>query len=161
MAKDTDDSRMRDFAVLFDTIEFADAYRTTYLAGSIARPAYDAIKQEFGIIRAEYVLLACLAHFDALTAQDVANIARRPRNTVSRAVHRMVAESYIERAPDAEDGRQSRLRITEAGRSLHERAAVYLQDRQEAVLAGLDADERRVFSKLLRKAARHAATLED
>ena len=159
MANDVDEGR--DFTALFDLIEFPDAYRTTYLAGSIAIPAYAAIKRDFGIIRAEYVLLACLAHFDGLTAQDVANIARRPRNTVSRAVHRMVAEGYIERAPDAEDGRQSRLRITPAGRVLHGKAAACLTARQDEVLSVFDARERETFSRLLRKAARHAAALED
>ena len=161
MANDTTGQQRRDFTSLFDAIEFPDAYRTTYLAGSIARPAYDAIRRDLGIIRAEYVLLACLAHFEELTAQDVANIARRPRNTVSRAVHRMVAEGYIERAPDADDGRQARLRITDAGRRLHERAAAYLAARQDRVLSGLDDGERAAFSALLRKAALHAASLKD
>lgn len=150
-----------EFATLFDTIEFPEAYRITYLAGAIAGPAYEAIKREFGLIRAEYVLLVCLAHFDELTAQDVANISRRPRNTVSRAVHRMVAEGLILRAPDATDGRQARLRITDAGRALQKQAARHLQDRQIAILGGLDQDERELFSKLLRKAARHAASLGD
>ena len=161
MVRDRNGRRERDFTPLLDTIEFADAYRTTYLAGSIATPAYAAIKRDLGIIRAEYVLLACLAHFDDLTAQDVAHISRRPRNTVSRAVHRMVAEGYIERAPDAEDARQARLRITPAGRALHAKAAMRLKARQEKVLAGLDARERAVFSSLLRKAARQAASLDD
>ena len=74
MANDGNDRQERDFTTLFDTIEFADAYRSTYLAGSIARPAYEGIKRDFGIIREEYALHACLAHFDDLTAQDVANI---------------------------------------------------------------------------------------
>lgn len=154
-------SRTRDFTSLFDEIEFPDAYRTTYLAGSIAGPAYAAIKRDLGIIRAEYVLLVCLAYFPDLTAQDVARIGRRPRNTVSRAVHRMVAEGFIERAPDAEDARQAHLRITPAGRALHERAAVYLSERQEIVLGALDEEERATFSRLLGKAARHAASLEE
>ncbi|MGI9356168.1 MAG: MarR family winged helix-turn-helix transcriptional regulator [Rhizobiaceae bacterium] len=151
----------RDYTALFDTIEFPEAYRITYLAGAIAVPAYSGIKRDLGIIRAEYVLLACLSHFEEMTAQDVARISRRPRNTVSRSVHRMVAEGYIERAPDAEDGRQARLKITPAGRTLHRKAARYLKKRQEVVLTGLDESERQVFSDLLRKVALSASALED
>lgn len=151
----------RDFTSLFEVIEFPEAYRITYLAGSIAGPAYDAIKRDLGIIRAEYVLLACLAHFDELKAQDVADISRRPRNTVSRAVHRMVDEGYIERAPDTEDGRQARLKITSAGRALQIQAAEYLKARQDLVLDLLDPEERRQFSDLLLKLAVGASRLND
>lgn len=159
MARERKPRHTRDFTGLFDMIAFPEAYRITYLAGSIAIPAYADIKRDLGLIRAEFVLLACLAHFPEMTAQDVARVSQRPRNTVSRAVHRMVAEGYIERAPDAEDGRQARLRITGAGRDLQARAARYLTARQDQVLAHLSPDERRHLSDLLRKAARGAAAM--
>ncbi|MFK7754944.1 MAG: MarR family winged helix-turn-helix transcriptional regulator [Sedimentitalea sp.] len=154
------DKQERDFSALFDTVEFPEAYRITYLAGAIAVPAYGAIKRDLGIIRAEFVLLACLAHFPQMTAQDVARISQRPRNTVSRSVHRMVAEGYIERAPDARDGRQAQLKITPSGRALQQKAAAYLAGRQDVVLAHLSETERQQFSDLLRKAARGAAELD-
>ncbi|MEM8979908.1 MAG: MarR family transcriptional regulator [Pseudomonadota bacterium] len=146
---------------LLDTIEFPEAYRLTYLAGAVAVPAYGDIKRDLGLIRAEYVLLACLSHFDEMTAQDVARISRRPRNTVSRAVHRMIDDGLIERAPDASDGRQAQLKITPAGLEMHLKAAAYLKARQEVVLDGLTADERAQFSALLRKTALFAAQLDD
>ncbi len=161
MSKDKTDRQPRDFRALFDTIAFPEAYRITYLAGSIANRGYAAIQRDLGIIRAEFVLLACLAHFPEMTAQEVARVSQRPRNTVSRAVHRMVAEGYIERAPDASDGRQARLRITPAGRDLQDRASKYLRSRQDEVLACLEADERAQLSALLRKVARGAALLGD
>lgn len=160
MAKDPNGQGMRRFLKIFDTVEFRDAYRISYLANAIVMPSYEAVKRDFGIIRAEYVLLVCLSHFPELTAQDVARIARRPRNTVSRAVHRMLAEGYIERVPDPDDGRQAHLTITPAGRALHEKIAEYLHRRQEDVLASLDADERETLAALLRKAALHAAALD-
>ncbi|MEL6209932.1 MAG: MarR family transcriptional regulator, partial [Pseudomonadota bacterium] len=66
-----------------------------------------------------------------------------------------------ERAPDPEDGRQARLTITPAGRALHEKIAERLRLRQESVLSGLDASERKALSTLLRKAAVHAARNDD
>lgn len=151
----------RDFRDLFDTIEFPQAYRITFLAGSIAGPAYDAIYQDLGIIRAEFVLLACLAHFPEMTAQEVARVSQRPRNTVSRAVHRMLAEGYIERIPHLTDGRQSTLKITPVGQALQREAAQYLRSRQDVVLSSLTADERQQLSALLRKTARAAAARDD
>jgi len=146
---------------IFDTIEYPEAYRITYLANAIVFPAYADIKRDFGLVRAEYILLACLSHFDVLTAQEVARISRRPRNTISRAVHRMLAEGYLNRAPDPNDGRQSRLKITPSGRSLHDRISGYLRHRQDEVLAVLSPDERETLSTLLKKAALNAADLDD
>ena len=145
---------------IFNTIEYPDADRITYLGNAIVMPAYDAVQRDFGLVRAEYILLVCLSHYDVLTAQDVARIARRPRNTISRAVHRMLKEGHLERAPDPNDGRQARLRITPSGRALHEEIATYLLRRQEEVLSVLSADERRILSGILQKAALHAATLD-
>ncbi|MEM7523637.1 MAG: MarR family transcriptional regulator [Pseudomonadota bacterium] len=161
MAKDADDRAAQDLTRIFDTIEYPEAYRITYLANAIVFPAYDVIKRDFGLVRAEYILLVCLSHFEELTAQDVARISRRPRNTISRAVHRMLAEDYLARAPDPHDGRQARLRITSAGRALHEKIARYLTLRQEDVLAGLTAEERATLSDILKKAALHAAKLDE
>ena len=146
---------------IFETIEYPEAFRITYMANAIVFPAYAAVKRDFGLVRAEYVLLACLSHFDELTAQDVARISRQPRNTISRAVHRMLEEGYLRRAPDPEDGRQARLRITDKGRDLHTKIAEMHQKRQNEVLGGLNEEERATLSALLQKAVLHAATLKD
>lgn len=150
----------QDMTEIFDTIEYPEAYRITYLANSIVFPAYAEIKHDFGLNRAEYILLACLSHFDELTAQDVARISRRPRNTISRAVHRMCVGGYIMRAQDPDDGRQSHLRITPEGRAKHEAVAAYLVRRQDEVLAGLTTSERDTLAIILKKAALHAAKLD-
>jgi len=146
---------------IFDTIEYPEAYRLTFLANAIVFPAYSDIKKDFGLVRAEYILLACLSHFDRLTAQDVARISRRPRNTISRAVHRMLDEGYLDRAPDPDDARQARLRITASGRNLHMKISGYLSRRQDEVLGALSAQERQTLSSLLKKAALHTASLDD
>ncbi|WP_136442147.1 MarR family winged helix-turn-helix transcriptional regulator [Pacificoceanicola onchidii] len=155
---DTDGS---DLTRIFDTIEYPEAFRITYLANAIVFPAYAEIKRDFGLVRAEYILLACLSHFDILTAQEVARISRRPRNTISRAVHRMLQEGYLDRAPDPDDGRQARLRITASGRDLHSRISGYLRRRQDTVLGKLTDAERKTLSTLLKKAALNAAELDD
>ncbi len=161
MANDAEELGRRDLTKIFDTAEFRDAYRISYLANAIVIPGYDAVKREFGIIRGEYLLLLCLSHFPVLTAQDMARMTRRPRNSISRAVHRMLAEGYIERAPDPDDGRQARLTVTPAGRALHEKIAELLKHRQEEVLAPLSAAERSDLDRLLTKLTVYVADLPD
>ncbi len=148
-----------DLTRIFDTIEFRDAYRMSYLTNVVTVGTYAQIRIDFGIIRAEYHLLMCLAHFPVLNAQEVSQITRRPRNSISRAVHGMLAEGYLERADDPDDGRQAVLTITDTGRALHAKVAARLLDRQEAVLAPLSATERRQLDALLQKLSLHASTL--
>ena len=161
MTGESGDLGDQDLTRILDTVEFHDAYRISYLANAIVIPGYDAVKREFGLSRGEYLLLLCLSHFPVLTAQDVAKMTRRPRNSISRAVHRMLAEGFIERARDPVDGRQARLTITPSGRDLHRRIADLLCRRQEQVLGGLSGEERHQLSDLLRKAALHAAELDE
>jgi DNA-binding MarR family transcriptional regulator len=149
-----------DLTRIFEQVEFKDAYRISYLANAIVVPGYDDIKRDFGIIRAEYLLLLCLAHFPVLTAQDVSVMTRRPRNSISRAVHRMLSEGYLNRVPDPDDGRQARLSITPTGRALHNNIATALKARQEEVLNVLDKQERKTLQQLLQKLALHTATLD-
>lgn len=147
----------QDLTAIFDLIEYPEAYCTTYLANSMVFPAYDAIYRDFGLVRAEYILLVCLAHYETLTAQDIADISRRPRNTISRAVHRMVTEGHIVRSPHPDDGRQVVLRITHTGRNLHELIAPYLTRRQNAVFGSLTPSERKTLFRLLKKTAKNVA----
>lgn len=146
-------------ATFLDIVEFRDAALLSFVTSAIIVPAYDDVKRDFGIIRAEYMLLLCLSHFPVLTAQDISRLTGRPRNSISRGVHRMLKEGFIERAPDPEDGRQSKLTITPTGRDLHTKIAAYVSKRQEQVLDILHPEEREILVKLLRKTALYSTTL--
>jgi DNA-binding MarR family transcriptional regulator len=146
-------------ATFLKIVEFRDTALLSFVTSAIIVPAYDAVKRDFGIIRAEYMLLLCLSHFPVLTAQDVSRLTGRPRNSISRAVHRMLKEGFIERAPDPDDGRQSKLTITPIGREMHSQVASYVQTQQDKVLDVLQLDERKTLVKLLRKTALYITTL--
>lgn len=145
---------------IFETVEFPDAYKVSYLANAIVIPSYEDVRRDFGMVRAEYHLLLCLAHYAELTAQDIARMTRRPRNSISRAVHRMLKEGYIKRVPDPEDGRQAKLTITVEGRDMHTKIATYLTSREAEVFDVLSHGEREHFREILRKLSLHAAGLE-
>ena len=146
-------------ATFLKIVEFRDTALLSFVTSAIIVPAYDAVKRDFGIIRAEYMLLLCLSHFPVLTAQDVSRLTGRPRNSISRAVHRMLKEGFIERAPDPDDGRQSKLTITPIGREMHSQVASYVQTQHDKVLDVLQLDERKTLVKLLRKTALYITTL--
>lgn len=153
-------ARSKQLTDIFETVEFPDAYKVSYLANAIVVPTYEDVRRDFGLVRAEYHLLLCLAHYSELTAQDVARMTRRPRNSISRAVHRMQNEGYLKRVPDPNDGRQAKLTITPEGREMHNKISTYLTNREVELFDILTHGEREHLRELLRKLCLHAAGLD-
>jgi len=148
------------YSNIFESVEFPDAYKVSYLANAIVFPTYEDIRKDFGLVRAEYHLLLCLAHYSELTAQDVARITRRPRNSISRAVHRMLDLGFLRRVPDPSDARQAKLQITKEGKIMHNKISKYLVAREAEIFSVLSESERKHFRGLIRKLANFASTLK-
>ena len=144
-------SQSRDRTAIFERNEVRDTFRISFLANLLVLPVYDEIKREFNLSRGEYLLLFCLSHLPELTAQDVADMTGRPRNSISRAVHRMLRDGYLSRSPDPDDGRQAILRITAKGRHLHRRIVPKFVARETAALSVLSGEERKTLDRLLTK----------
>ena len=148
------------YSNIFESVEFPDAYKVSYLANAIVFPTYEDVRKDFGLVRAEYHLLLCLAHYSELTAQDVARITRRPRNSISRAVHRMLDLGFLKRVPDPIDARQAKLQITKEGKIMHNKISTYLVSREAEIFSVLSESERKHFRSLIRKLANFASTLK-
>ena len=148
-----------ELTALFELAENRHLYRLSYIANALVLPVYDGIKRDFGLSRGEYLLLFCLSHMPVLTARDVAEMTKRPRNSISRAVHHMLDYGYIDRIQDSEDGRQARLSITDKGRTLHEQIIDRLVDREADIFGILDNTEMVSLDATLQKLARHVAAL--
>ena len=145
---------------IFDSVEFPDAYKISYLANAIIVPTYEDVAKELGLLRTEYHLLMCLAHYPALAAKDVAKLTRMPRNSISRAVHRMEKEGYITRTLNPDDRRQTALQVTPEGRAAHEKIASKFVQRETEILGILSKDERAALRGMLTKLAVNASSLD-
>lgn len=149
-----------EWTALFECVEFKDFFRTTYIANAILTPTYEEVYKKFGVIRAEYQLLVCLAHLPEVTAQDVAAMSYKPRNSISRAVHRLQEQGYLNRVPDPNDGRQAKISITESGRALHDKIAKIAMEVESELFDVLTDKERLQFQTLLQKLSMHASTIK-
>lgn len=143
--------RSTDMSAIFEQSPIRDTFRISFVANRLVLPVYDQILRQLGINRGEYLLVFCLSHFDELTAQDIAQMTARPRNSISRAVHRMIADGYVTRSAHPTDGRQKLLRITAEGRKLHDKILPLFCSREADILSVLDPDERKTLDGLLQK----------
>ncbi len=131
--------------------EIAFGYRIGYLFNHFSGPVYKWTALELGIQRPEFATLFCIAHLEAPTASDVTELTGIPKNSVSRAVAKLIEQGHIRREVDDADGRRAFLSMTARGEKLYEKILPQFMERQERMLSVLTAAERVEFNRLLNK----------
>lgn len=127
------------------------AYRISWLANFYSGPIYRRLEMERGLTRPEVIVMVCLAHAPGIAAADICAATGRPKNSISRAVARLLRDGRIARRADPEDGRATILALTAEGHALYEALLPEFQAREASMLAPLNAAERAELDRLLGK----------
>jgi DNA-binding MarR family transcriptional regulator len=112
-------------------------YRLSVLANLTSRALARLYADRFGLSVAEWRVVAHLARFAPVSANDVAARAAMDKVQVSRAVARLTAKELVERATDAADRRRSALRLTRRGQATHDAIVPLARALEAQLLAGL------------------------
>ena len=129
------------------------AWRLNYIANMYAVPFYLALEQRIGISRPEYVILFCAAQHPAVTAREIVEATRRPKNSISVAVSKLERKRLITRRPSDADSRRMELRVTSSGAAVFRKIVPLLAERERRMVEVLSEAERRQFDALLMKIA--------
>lgn len=127
------------------------AARFNYLALRYNVPLYGWVEERFGLSRVEFVVLYSLAIQEGVSASEIASSTAFPKNTLSRAVNRLLKLSLIRRRPDEEDRRLQILSLTDEGRAIYDEALPRFAGLEREMLAPLSLVEREMLSTLLAK----------
>ncbi|MDQ6801537.1 MAG: MarR family transcriptional regulator [Acidobacteriota bacterium] len=103
----------------------------------------------FGLGAAQMFILHVLGNEPELSLGELAQRTATDQSSASLAVGRLVAEKYVRRLTDAQDGRQVRLSLTKKGRALIRRAPPAAQARIMAGVQEMTARERAQLLALL------------
>jgi len=125
------------------------SFRINYLGLQFNLPVYGWIEQRFGLVRPEYVVIYSLGLRDGLAAKDVCASGGFPKNTLSRAIQKLLRRRLIRRAADQRDRRSYVLRLTAEGRRIFDETLLPMVEREQRMLSVLNADEQRTLSTLL------------
>ncbi len=125
--------------------------RFNYLALRYNQPLYGWVEERFGLARIEFVVVYSLGIMDGVTASEIASSTAFPKNTLSRAVNRLVKLGLILRGSDASDKRAQPLSLTLAGRALLDQAMPRFIALEEEMLQPLSLIEREQLSTLMAK----------
>ena len=129
-------------------------YRIAWLANTLTGPLYRAWEAREGLSRPDFVVMLWLAEMPGLTAQQIAGPSSLPKNSISRAVGRLIKAGRVRRRPHPEDSRAAILDLTEAGHALLARLLPELHASEAAMLAPLSPHERATLLALLGKLTR-------
>lgn len=125
------------------------SFRINYLALLFNLPVYGLIERRYGLARPEYVVLYSLGLKDGISANDICQSSGFPKNTLSRAIKKLLRRRLIRRAEDASDRRRYVLRLTAEGRRIVNETLTPMLERERRMLETLNNDEQQVLSKLL------------
>lgn len=127
------------------------AARFNYLALRYNVPLYGWVKERFDISRVEFVVIYNLAVVGPFTASEIAASTAFPKNTLSRAVNRLVKLGLITRKADGEDRRAQILSLTPSGQAMFDEGLPRFVALEQEMLAPLSLVEREMLSMLLAK----------
>ncbi|MBN8726504.1 MAG: MarR family transcriptional regulator [Xanthomonadales bacterium] len=126
-------------------------YRLSILSNTVSQAIADDYQQRHDLTVTEWRVMAVLARFDGLSAREVAERTAMDKVAVSRALARLVTAGRVHRATHDDDRRRSVLGLTPAGWALHQQIAPLARQREQELLARLDADEREWLDRILAK----------
>lgn len=101
-----------------------------------------AALEDQGLYRGQNFVLTALAEQEGLSQTELAEKLLVTPPTISNSLERMETAGWIERQPDPEDRRISRVYLTEAGRTLQESVASLWHDLEEQTFGGLTSEQR-------------------
>jgi MarR family transcriptional regulator for hemolysin len=100
----------------------------------------DQRARQFGISRAQWVVLIRLDRSEGLKQSELAEILDLQPISLTRLLDRLAENGLIERRPDPNDRRANRLYLTPAARPLLKQLAALGEDMMAGVLEGISPD---------------------
>ena len=129
-------------------------YKLSVLSNRISRAIADSYEQRFSLKLPEWRVMAVLGEEPGLSASQVAQRTAMDKVAVSRAVNGLLEAGRINRSFDDRDRRRSILSLSGEGEAIYGRIVPLAKRYEEALLEGLNGEEKRQLDSVLDKLAR-------
>jgi MarR family transcriptional regulator, temperature-dependent positive regulator of motility len=125
------------------------SFRANWIAHHFNQPIYEWIARTYKLTAPEHVVLYALGLKQGITADDIVASSARPKNTLSRAVNRLLLRRLVTRVQDLDDRRRFRLYLTRQGKKIVADTVPLLVRQERAMIANLSAAEQKQLHQLL------------
>jgi DNA-binding MarR family transcriptional regulator len=143
-----------------DLERYVPAY-LTWIANKLSRGASQHYRNVADIGIETWRCLVLLAIEDSISAQTVSKVIGMDKASVSRCFKSMQACGHIVLSLDPSDGRLRMATLTAKGRALHDQILGIALERERALLAVLDANERKTLIRLLARLHENLPAVEE
>lgn len=127
------------------------SFRLNFIAFRFNDPVYRWIETRYGLVRPEFVALYAVGLKEGVAAKNIVASAGLPKNTLSRAIQKLLTRRLLKRETDKDDLRSYVLRLTPAGRAIFDETMPMMVDQQSAMLSALSESEQRTLCELMDK----------
>jgi DNA-binding MarR family transcriptional regulator len=103
--------------------------------------------EELGLYRGQPPMLFALWEQEGLTHSELAAQLHVTPATITKMLKRMEKTGFVERRPDAEDQRVSRVYLTDAGRAIRDRVEQVWRTLEEETFEGFNTEERDLLQR--------------
>ena len=128
-------------------------YKLSVLSNRISRAIADSYEQRFSLKLPEWRVMAVLGEQPGLSASQVAERTAMDKVAVSRAVSGLLEAGRINRSFDDRDRRRSILSLSAEGEAIYRRIVPMAKRYEDALLQGLNGEEKRQLDSVLDKLA--------
>jgi DNA-binding MarR family transcriptional regulator len=134
-------------------------YRLSVLSNIVSARIARAYQDQFGLTIPEWRIIAVLARYPGLSANDVAERTAMDKVMVSRAVAGLLKDARVVRRSAAHDRRFSTLSLTAKGRAIFAKVAPVARGIEGQLLSSLAPEEFQALDGLLAKLTEAATAL--
>jgi DNA-binding MarR family transcriptional regulator len=122
-------------------------YRLAITSAAFSRLLVDVYHRRFGLGRDEWRLLYILANVEVETSLDLGRSTSLDKVQVSRAAERLITKGLIQRNTSDKDRRLWLYACTPDGRAMFNKVRSVVEERSEAVLGAMSAQDRKALDR--------------
>jgi DNA-binding MarR family transcriptional regulator len=126
-------------------------YRLSILANTVSRAFARAYQERFGLTIPQWRVMAVLAQFPDLSANEVAGKTEMDKVTISRTVASMLKTGHLERRTDPSDRRRTILRLSPAGRRIHAQIVPLARDYEARLVTTLTETDLETLDRIVER----------
>ena len=127
------------------------SFRLNFVAFRFKDTVYRWIETRYGLVRPEFVALYAVGLKGGVAAKNIVASAGLPKNTLSRAIQKLLERRLLKRESDPDDLRSYVLALTPAGRAIFDETMPRMVQQQAAMLGALSEAEQKQLCELLDK----------
>jgi len=123
--------------------------RLLAVIGRLQATRADQAMDKIGLFRGQAFLLMILSHHDGLTHTEIAQKMQISPAAVTKIIQRMEKLNYVQRCPDPNDERISRVFLMDEGKAVTQQIHHSFTEIDEVIIAGFSEEDQKKLKTLL------------